>query len=106
MRRRWNHNIHYHPVLLEAMPARRERALDVGCGEGTRDLPRELVAAVATRVHKLTKDHWESPAPTIWPPAHTYAEIGAVTERVLPAARFRRHLLWRYSVVWTKSNAG
>lgn len=29
---RWNHNIHYHPLLLELGPAR--RALDIGCGEG------------------------------------------------------------------------
>jgi 2-polyprenyl-3-methyl-5-hydroxy-6-metoxy-1,4-benzoquinol methylase len=195
MRRRWNHNIHYHPVLLDAMPERRECALDVGCGEGTlacklrssfrhvtaidvdaasielaraqepdagidyvladfraypfepasfdfvvcvaalhhmdppaalrrmaellrpggalavlglarsrypRDLPRDLAAAVATRAHKLTKDHWESPSPTIWPPSHDYAEIRAVAAAALPAARFRRHLLWRYSITWIK----
>jgi ubiquinone/menaquinone biosynthesis C-methylase UbiE len=32
---RWNHNIHYHVVLLSAVPERCERALDIGCGEGT-----------------------------------------------------------------------
>src|SRR5512133_2288596 len=35
MRERWNHNIHYHSVLLDAMPEGCGRALDVGCGEGT-----------------------------------------------------------------------
>jgi len=31
---RWNHNIHYHPLILAAVPAGCARALDVGCGEG------------------------------------------------------------------------
>ena len=30
----WNHNIHYYPVVLAAVPAGAERALDVGCGAG------------------------------------------------------------------------
>lgn len=38
--RRWNHNIHYHPLILGAVPYGSERALDVGCGEGM--LAREL----------------------------------------------------------------
>ncbi|MBO8190123.1 class I SAM-dependent methyltransferase [Streptomyces oryzae] len=32
--RRWNHNIHYHPRILRAVPDGAQRALDVGCGEG------------------------------------------------------------------------
>ncbi len=30
----WNHNFHYHPLILGLVPARCLRALDVGCGEG------------------------------------------------------------------------
>src|SRR5215468_2984872 len=30
----WNHNLHYHRVILEAVPLGCERALDVGCGTG------------------------------------------------------------------------
>jgi SAM-dependent methyltransferase len=30
----WNHNSAYHPWILQAAPARRASALDVGCGEG------------------------------------------------------------------------
>jgi 2-polyprenyl-3-methyl-5-hydroxy-6-metoxy-1,4-benzoquinol methylase len=37
---RWNHNTHYFPLLLDAVPAGATRALDVGCGEGT--LARQL----------------------------------------------------------------
>jgi 2-polyprenyl-3-methyl-5-hydroxy-6-metoxy-1,4-benzoquinol methylase len=31
---RWNHNIQYHPVLLDLVPPGAARALDVGCGDG------------------------------------------------------------------------
>lgn len=37
---RWNHNLHYHPLVLAAVPADARRVLDVGCGEGW--LTREL----------------------------------------------------------------
>ena len=45
--RLWNHNIHYHPVILAALPEGCQSALDVGCGEGilTRQL-REQVRQV------------------------------------------------------------
>lgn len=42
--RRWNHNIHHHPRILQAVPAGARHALDVGCGEGM--LARELRASV------------------------------------------------------------
>lgn len=31
---RWNHNIHYHRLILDAVPAGARCALDVGCGNG------------------------------------------------------------------------
>ena len=34
VRGRWNHNVHYHDILLSAVPERCEEALDVGCGDG------------------------------------------------------------------------
>lgn len=189
---RWNHNLHYHPMILNAVPAGCERALDVGCGEGTLtrqlrqsvphvtgididaasvelaqahpdatdidyvqgdfltdafepasfdlvasvaclhhmdamtlarmrdlvspggvlaviglarsqhpvDLPREVAAVVAHRLHRLTKHYWQHPSPTVWPPPETYASMRTLAERVLPGVRYRRHLLWRYSLVW------
>ena len=44
---RWNHSIHYHPVLLGSIRPHAKRALDVGCGEGllTREI-RTLVPEV------------------------------------------------------------
>lgn len=31
---RWNHNIHYQPLLLDAVPAKAKTALEVGTGDG------------------------------------------------------------------------
>jgi len=40
----WNHNLHFHPRLLDAIPRSAKTALDVGCGEGL--LPRRLRARI------------------------------------------------------------
>jgi len=68
----WNHNVHYQPVILRAVPADCAAALDVGCGDGT--LARKL--------------------------AERWAEVRAVAARLLPGVRYRRHLMWRYSLRW------
>ncbi len=39
----WDHNAHYRPLLLRALPPRCERVLDVGCGAG------DLAAVLAGR---------------------------------------------------------
>jgi ubiquinone/menaquinone biosynthesis C-methylase UbiE len=49
----WNHNAHYHPVVLKAIPARCDSALDVGCGTGL--LTRKL-SVVVPRVTGVDKD--------------------------------------------------
>lgn len=190
---RWNHNIHYDPLLLAAVPPGCRSALDVGCGEGIlarelrttipsvtgidldcpsieraraegggveyvqgdflthpfepgsfdmivsvaalhhmdaatalermrsllrpagvlalvgiardripQDLPLALVGAVSHRWHRWRKGYWEHSAPIVWPPPQTYPEIRRTATRLLPGARFRRPMLWRYSLVWTK----
>lgn len=194
-RARWNHNIHYHPVLLAAVPAGCRTALDVGCGEEVltrdlravvpsvtgidldvssierarvetngagvefvqddflrhpfepasfdmivsvavlhhmdsaaaldrmrtllrpggvlalvglardrlpRDLPYVVAGAVLHRWHRLRKGFWEVSAPMCWPPPQTYDEVRRTAAGRLPGARFRRHWLWRYSLVWTR----
>ena len=44
----WNHNVHYQPVILGAVPAGCGRALDVGCGDGM------LAARLAERCAEVT----------------------------------------------------
>ena len=193
----WNHNIHYHPLILDAVPAGCQRGLDVGCGEGglarelrqvvphvlaidcdgpvidrarqqdngagveyvagdflaydlrpgsfdvivsvaalhhmdpaaalsrmrqllrpggtlalvglarsrLRDLPAEVAGVVGHRVLLVGKKYQEVNAPTIWPPPQTYAQVRRIASDILPGVRYRRHLLWRYSLVWTKPPA-
>ncbi|WP_331767497.1 class I SAM-dependent methyltransferase [Embleya sp. NBC_00896] len=44
----WNHNVHYHPLVLEAVPDGCDAALDIGCGEGS--LARKLAERANTVV--------------------------------------------------------
>ena len=191
----WNHNIHYHRLVLAAVPRGCQRVLDVGCGEGMLarqlgslvphvvgidqdaasiglarrqdpsgvidficgdflahpfapasfgmitsvaalhhmdaraalarmsqllapggtlaivglarprlpiDLPWEAAAVITNLGYRLTKTYWEHPSPTVWPPPHTYTEMQALARQALPGADYRRHVLWRYSLIWAK----
>ncbi|MGW1794889.1 class I SAM-dependent methyltransferase [Streptomyces sp. NPDC001984] len=44
----WNHNVHYHPAVVAAVPDGCRRALDVGCGDGL------LAGKLATRTGAVT----------------------------------------------------
>ena len=70
------------------------------------DLPRDLAATVASRAYLLARGNWESPAPIVWPPPHSYSETRALAQRTLGDIRFGRHLLWRYLLTWTKPTYG
>ena len=201
----WNHNLHYHRVILGAVPAGCDRALDVGCGTGalTRHLRQAvpqvggidrdersielarvhpgadgisylqgdflttsfepgslgLVSAVASLHHMdaeaalrrmaellrpggvlavvglarggilaeaglivpaaigsrarraaSARRRRGSPSPPgdgyqpplVWPPEHSYRDMRRIAARLLPGSRYRRHLYWRYSLVWVK----
>lgn len=194
----WNHNVHYHPVVLGAVPDGCGAALDVGCGDGllVRKLAarartvtgvdrspemirqaRELGAAVAnasfvaddflsgghlapgsydfvcsvTTVHHMdfeaavtrmadllapggrlvivglarnrtppdwiaaaagfpahrlhARRHGGTSGPAAMPvldPEMSWGQVRRAAHRLLPGCRYRRHLLWRYSVRWEK----
>lgn len=66
------------------------------------DLLWEAAAVAANLRYRLTRTYWQQPSPTVWPPPHTYTEIQALARRALPGVCYRRHLLWRYSLVWVK----
>ncbi|MFI6618086.1 class I SAM-dependent methyltransferase [Streptomyces sp. NPDC050528] len=44
----WNHNVHYHPVVVDAVPDGCRAALDVGCGDGL------LARKLASRAESVT----------------------------------------------------
>ena len=125
--RRWNHNLHYHPVILGAVPEGCRRGLDVGCGLGmlARDLRRVVphvtgidrdaasidVAAAPASNRSCRPSVWSRSAtgcacglsaPRLWPPLDTFEQTRRLARRVLPGVRYRRLVLWRYSLVWTK----
>ena len=191
----WDHNLHYHRVILRAVPEGCASALDIGCGQGafaskvalrsgsvigvdrseemiTRarrenqspgieyltadfmqldfhpqsfdfisalavlhhlpldeavakvkdllrpggtfavlglykerpaELPLSLMAMYVNRIHVRIKkpDAQMVTAPTS-PPEMTLPEIKSATAKLLPGRRIRRHLLWRYSMTWSK----
>jgi hypothetical protein len=38
----------------------------------------------------------------IWPPPLTHRDMRLLATGMLAGARYRHHLYWRYSLVWTK----
>ena len=198
----WNHNVHYHRVVLDAVPEGCGEALDVGCGDGL--LVRKLAArassvtgvdrspqmirsaleqargldnvtflerdylddtrlaegkydfvsavavvhhapfddavprlvrllapggrlviiglacnrtpldwvisgcgAPASRLNALVRGGKRAPADMpVEDSAMSWGEVRRATRRLLPDSRFRRRVLWRYSLVWDKPQEG
>ena len=57
---------------------------------------------VVSWIRTVAKGHWEHPSPKVWPPPESWGSMLRIAGRELPGVRFRRHLLWRYSLLWTK----
>ena len=76
----------------------------VGCASNSSSLeiPMELASVAAHRVLSRGREVWEHPSPTVWPPAESYRDIRRLTAQLLPGRSYRRRLLWRYTVLWTK----
>jgi SAM-dependent methyltransferase len=51
--------------------------------------------------YKRTRGEQYSGAPVL-PPDQTWAQVRETARRLLPGVRYRRLLLWRYSLVWDK----
>jgi 2-polyprenyl-3-methyl-5-hydroxy-6-metoxy-1,4-benzoquinol methylase len=66
------------------------------------DLPYALFGHIARIVLGFVRGNWEHSAPMVWPPPATYREMKHIARRVLPGVRYRRHVLGRYSLIWTK----
>lgn len=75
------------------------------------DLAREIPAVIGTQLHRaasaIRRRRVGGPAtayqpPVIWPPPLTYLDMRRLATDVLPGARYRHHLYWRFSLVWAK----
>jgi SAM-dependent methyltransferase len=154
----WNHNVHYQPVILRAIPPGCGAALEVGCGDGLLasrlaeccaevtaiDRDARMIALARSRAQAAGPDRMSvveadylaypladasfdfacadtllhhmdfaaalaravhgkgDPGAPIKDPEMTWAEVRAAARRTLPGVRYRRHLLWRYSLLWSK----
>jgi len=58
----------------------------------------------ANLYYQVTRNEGSSGAPVL-APGMTWAEARETARRVLPGVRYRRHLLWRYSLTWEKPPA-
>lgn len=82
---RWNHNIHYHRVILDSVPPHCRRALDIGCGEGT--LTRQLRQLIP-EVVGIDEDHASITAARAHPDASDiqYIEGDALVHEFKPSS--------------------
>jgi hypothetical protein len=63
-----------------------------------------LYSGLGVPMHRLLRRRhglWQHTAP-VADPDHTWSQARTVARRVLPGARWRRHLLWRYSLTWNR----
>jgi SAM-dependent methyltransferase len=65
-----------------------------------KDIPRELAAVVVHRLRPRPDAGGKPDFPIVWPPPERYATMRRLSAELLPGVRWRRHLLWRYSLVW------
>jgi SAM-dependent methyltransferase len=97
-------------VALERMrelvrPGGTIAVIGIARSESPVDVAYDSAGFFATRYHSHRKEHWETAAPKVWPPPESYADARRVAKETLPGVRYRRHILFRYSLVWTKPGA-
>ncbi|KQS00417.1 methyltransferase type 11 [Williamsia sp. Leaf354] len=73
--------------------------------EFPRDLVMEGVSFVAAHIQIRRHTMWDHESPVVWPPPASYREMRKLSAELLPGSHFRRHLLFRYSIVWRKPNS-
>lgn len=64
-----------------------------------------FIGAAGIPADRILKARYGESSPKgipIAPPEMTWGQVRSAAKRLLPGARYRRHLLWRYSLLWTK----
>jgi hypothetical protein len=98
-RKPWNHNIHHYDLVLRSVPRPCRRALDVDAAGACLHTVSRI--AVMTWLRSI-RGQTDVAAP-IQEPRETLGEIREACQDILPGAVLRRHLLFRYSVVWRRN---
>ncbi|TDD72524.1 class I SAM-dependent methyltransferase [Actinomadura darangshiensis] len=101
----------HHMDFVKGMTAMRDAlrpggslvVMSLANNKGLRDWAFSGLGVPAHRVHRLRNlRRAGSPDAPIADPDMTWGEVRDEALRLLPGAAFRRHLLWRYSIVWRK----
>ncbi len=78
-------------------------------GSSPMDVALTIPAAIGARLRSVPAAVGEAAperdsysAPVLWPPPVSYRDMRQLARRLLPGAQYRRHLYWRYSVIWRK----
>jgi 2-polyprenyl-3-methyl-5-hydroxy-6-metoxy-1,4-benzoquinol methylase len=65
------------------------------------DLAFDAAGSVLSRIRRRRLGYWQLHAP-IADPRETYTQVLRTATLLLPGVRYRRHPLFRYSLVWTR----
>jgi ubiquinone/menaquinone biosynthesis C-methylase UbiE len=63
----------------------------------------DAIGFVHSTMQKRRHQEWQHTAPAIWPPPLTYSEVRRIAQDTLPGMSWTRLTLWRYALVWHKS---
>jgi 2-polyprenyl-3-methyl-5-hydroxy-6-metoxy-1,4-benzoquinol methylase len=79
------------------------RLIVIGCARtaSPADLGAELASGTAHKVLSRRRNWAQSTAPVL-KPSLSYGQVRRLARAELPGSSFRRRLLWRYSLIWTK----
>lgn len=87
---------------VETLLAPGGRFVAVGLAQRVwRELPLDGVALVARRLASRLPDN-DGPRLLVWPPPLDYDQVRAIATEQLRGVRYRRHLMSRFSLAWTK----
>jgi len=82
-------------------PGGRLAVIGLASNGSLKDLVAEVPAAPVNLIYRAVYHEGHSGAP-IKDPDMTWSQVRAIANELLPGVRYRRHLLWRYSLLWRK----
>ena len=65
------------------------------------DLPHDIAGTIVNTAYRITRPYRETASPKTQPRL-TFPEIGRLGHSTLPGCRYRRLILWRYLLTWSK----